>query len=235
MNISTHVYEANLDDRSDRKRFFENTGIVNQTDFFRREDLFRELTEVVLPELGSRQPKINLLNIWSAGCSDGREPYSIAMTVERWLSENPGTSINDYHIRASDLNSEHLATARRGLYALKKKERYLLQPFADYFQFVTEDQILISSRLKRRTSFYDEDITVARRKQRYQLIICTNVLMYYEKEFRKSIIAGLINSLDKDGYLFIESVGTKAMKNLGLMRLSSSSHFFLKTESNFKE
>jgi len=235
MNNSTHVYEANLDAKSDRKGFFENTGIVNQTDFFRNEELFRELARSVLPEIEKRQPKVNLLNIWSAGCSDGREPYSVAMTVEHWLSDNPGSSLQNYRIRASDLNSGYLAIARQGLYTLKKNEKSVLKSFTDYFQTVSGNQILIAPRLKSRVSFYDEDITTASRNQRFQLIICTNVLMYYDKEYRKSIVGILLNFLDKNGYLFIESVGTKTMKELGLMRLSSSSHFFQKTVQNFKE
>jgi chemotaxis methyl-accepting protein methylase len=89
--------------------------------------------------------------------------------------------------------------------------------------------------LTSRVSFYNEDITLAAHNQRFQIIICTNVLMYYEKDFRKSIIGGLIETLDRDGFLFIESAGTKSMKELGLIRLSPASHFFQKTEQLFKE
>jgi chemotaxis protein methyltransferase CheR len=197
--------------------------------------LFRELTDLVLPALNRRQPKINLLNIWSAGCSDGREPYSVAMAVEKWLLENPGAAFQNYRIRASDLNSEYLTVARQGIYTLKKKERSLLQLYGGCFDLLSPDRILIAPRLTSRVSFYNEDITLAAHNQRFQIIICTNVLMYYEKDFRKSIIGGLIETLDRDGFLFIESAGTKSMKELGLIRLSPASHFFQKTEQLFKE
>jgi chemotaxis protein methyltransferase CheR len=233
MHSSTHEFEANLDAKSDRKGFFENTGIVNQTDFFRNEELFRELKQLILPEIEKHQPQNHTLNIWSAGCSDGREPYSLAMAVESWMNDHPGVALQNYHIRASDLNREYLSIARQGMFRLKNKEKEVLKPYTEYFQKISDEQILIASRIKSRISFYNEDVTLVNLKRRFQLIICTNVLMYYEKEFRKVIITGLLNSLELHGYIFVESTGTKAMKDLGLVRMSPSSHFFKKTDQKF--
>ncbi len=230
MQPSTHEFEANLDAKSDRKGFFENTGIVNQTDFFRNEELFRELKQSILPEIEKHHSQSHSLNIWSAGCSDGREPYSVAMAVESWMNDHPRVALQNYHIRASDLNREYLNIARQGMFRLKNKEKEVLKPYTEYFQKISDEQILIASQIKSRISFYNEDVTLVNLKRRFQLIICTNVLMYYEKEFRKAIITGLLNSLELHGYIFVESTGTKAMKDLGLVRMSPSSHFFKKID-----
>ncbi|MEE9465903.1 MAG: CheR family methyltransferase, partial [Candidatus Neomarinimicrobiota bacterium] len=99
-----HVYDANLDPQSDLQNFFEGDNLVVATRFFRNAELFQQLENLVIPSLlDSGLANRRILRIWSAGCSDGRESYSLVMAARRILDEagHPDLAVR---VRGSDLS-----------------------------------------------------------------------------------------------------------------------------------
>lgn len=115
-----HVFDASLNGKSNLVEFFKDDMIVVRTEFFRQNNLYRDLENLILPDFLSNSNKItNGLNIWSVGCSDGREPYSVAALIYNWLEKfNHNIELK---IRASDINEKMISQAKKGIYPLKTK------------------------------------------------------------------------------------------------------------------
>ncbi len=123
-----HVYEANFDDSSALQDFFEDSSLVVATRFFRNKALFKQLEEVVIPcLLQGNLARRKVLRIWSAGCSDGRETYSLAMVARRALDDRSRKLIR-VSVRGSDLSRPQLEIARKGDYELNASASRVLDP-----------------------------------------------------------------------------------------------------------
>ena len=226
-----HVYEAELVAASDLRSFFESSMLVTQTEFFRQPNLYQWLTNTILPQLLDQPRRRPTLRIWSAGCSDGHEPFSIAMCVAKWFKIRYPHESPAFSIYASDINREYIENARRAEYRLRKNEIDRLSPYAEYYDTLAAGIICISPRIRQLVEFALEDITRPRQRDRFDIIVCTNVLLYYEKEYRKVIADRLIEALNEGGYLYTEAIGSRFLKSLGLQRVSPASQFFRKTMS----
>ncbi len=225
-----HVYEADLGPSSDLESFFSSSMLVTRTDFFRQLTLFRELEQLVLPALFRQETNRKKLLIWSAGCSDGREPYSLAMVTQRWFN-NKGIAAN-FMIRASDINRKQIDVGIKGEYQIKVGELKKLREYDEFYQLIDDKTIAVNSSLARRINFCVEDITSKSFGAKYDIIVCTNVLLYYDKEYRKVIVKSITDYLREGGYLYVETIGSRYLKQIGFTRLKSGSHFFQKTVSN---
>lgn len=222
-----HVYEISLEADSDRQSFFKSSTLVTQTGFFRLKDLYDSLETIVLPKLSQTEGKIQ---IWSAGCSDGREPYSVAMTIERW-QDKPGKKQLSYAIRASDINDEMIRIARRNRYDITRVELNKLQEFTDYCELHGPLTVQVRNDAARKIQFINEDIfSRTGYQKKYNLIICTNVMFYYEMEYRKKNARSLIELIAPNGFLYIESVGSRFLRSCGLQRVNSSSNLYQLTD-----
>lgn len=171
---------------------------INVTEFFRDPRMFELLEKEVLPELLSRR---SFLRIWSAACSNGAEPYSVAMILEDLA---PGCH---YRIEATDIDKKILEVARRGVYSadlLKnisgvRKEKYFR---AEHGSFVLDE------RLKKRVSFRSHDLLKDPYITGLDLIICRNVQIYFTKDAQDRVMKQFSESLNPGGYLFIGSSET---------------------------
>lgn len=218
-----HVYEVSLEADSDRDNFFQSSSLVTQTGFFRLNNLYSSLENIALPALSNVSEKIQ---IWSAGCSDGREPYSIAMTVQKWF-DKAGNKQKKFELRASDINSNMIQIAKNNQYEISRMELSKLQPYSDYFRLNEPLTVEIKNEIAGNIKYFNEDIFKKRFPQKkYHLIICTNVLFYYELEYRKIIVQELISSLLPNGFIFLESIGSRYLKSCGLHRINSGSHLY---------
>ena len=131
-----HVYDANLNPKSDLQNFFEGDNLVVATRFFRNVELFQQLETLVIPSLlESGLAKRRVLRIWSAGCSDGRESYSLAMASRRILDELGYPKIL-VHVRGSDLSRPQLRIARAGIYNVSPADQKTLEPYRRYMELV---------------------------------------------------------------------------------------------------
>lgn len=178
---------------------------TNKTDFFREPVHFEFLHNTVLPEILQNEKQNRLIKIWSAGCSSGEEPYTLAMSMSEYMLEHPRF---DYSILATDISSRILKSAVDAIYKenrvemlpLQLKKRYLLK---------SKDRINPTVRivpdLRRRVTFQrlnfmDSHYNVP---ENMDIIFCRNVLIYFDRETQEKVINKLCTKLKPDGYFFL--------------------------------
>lgn len=179
-----------------------NVITTNKTDFFREPAHFEFLAQKALPELAvNDRPFLG----WSAGCSSGEEPYTMAMV----LSEHAETlSGFRFRILATDISTAMLEKAEMGVYTsecispvpLALKRKYLLRsrdPKSACVRIVPELRRAIEFR---RLNFMDADYMLAKR---VDAIFCRNVLIYFDRATQESILRKLVHNLTPGGYLFV--------------------------------
>ena len=178
---------------------------TNKTDFFREPKHFDFLTATALPDLCSRHGTGRPLLIWSAGCSSGEEPYTLAMVLSEYGQTHAGFC---FRILATDISTIVLAKADRGIYssdvvdpvpsALKRK--YLLRsrdPSSGQVRVAPELRRLIEFR---RLNFMDSEYGLA---EPVDIIFCRNVIIYFDRPTQERILGKLARHLVPNGYLFV--------------------------------
>jgi two-component system CheB/CheR fusion protein len=180
--------------------------LIKVTGFFRDPALYKYLREEILPEIVQHARSTRSeLRLWSAGCATGEEAYSIAIL----LSELLGEDIDELDIRifATDLDSESIAFARRGVYpasALTDMPPELLQR---YFNKV-DDTYQVKKRIRNLTVFGEYDLGQRAPFPRIDLILCRNVLIYFTKELQQRTLQLFAFSLREGGYLVLGKAET---------------------------
>jgi chemotaxis protein methyltransferase CheR len=170
---------------------------TNKTDFFREPKHFDFLTATALPDLTARNSTGRPLVIWSAGCSSGEEPYTLAIVLSEYTQTHPGFR---FRILATDISTIVLAKADRGIYssdvvapvpaALKRK--YFLRsrdPGSNQMRVVPELRRLIEFR---RLNFMDSDYGLT---EKVDAIFCRNVIIYFDRPTQERILGNLAGAL----------------------------------------
>jgi len=199
---------------------------TNKTDFFREPAHFDFLIEQILPVLvqegvgTDRSP----LRIWSAGCSTGKEPYSLAMTLSEYQEADP-----DFHfqILGTDISTDVLKKAQRGIYPEEKvapvpmpmRKKYLLKskdPSQKKVRIVPEIRSKIRfSRLNFMAPSFNFD-------QPFDVIFCRNVMIYFDRETQKQLLTKLAACLLPGRFLFLGHSETLLGFDLPLMQMAPS-------------
>jgi len=177
---------------------------TNKTDFFREPAHFDILTSRVLPEILRHRGGGGPVWVWSAGCSTGEEPYTIAMVAADFCREHPAT----VRILASDISTRVLDTARRAVYAEEQaapippgmKKRYLLRSKDPSLGVVRIAPELRSMVTFRRINFMEDDFGI---RERMDIIFCRNVMIYFDKPTQANLVRKFHRQLRRNGYLFI--------------------------------
>ncbi len=171
---------------------------TNETYFYREQKHFDFVADTVIKDL----KKINDFKIWSAACSSGEEPYSLAML----LADKLGINAN-WDILATDLNQQILDTAKRGLYLMSVTEKiprnylreYCLQGQAQYSDF-----FMLCKAIRSKIDFQQLNLNSEWKcSGPFDLIVLRNVMIYFDRETRKKLVARMANKLKPNGYLFI--------------------------------
>lgn len=174
---------------------------TNETYFFREPAQLAAFTEEIIPDILVRK-SIRKVRIWSAGCSSGEEPYSIAML----LSEAGYYRDAVFEIFASDINQAVLSKARRGQYrenAFRATDPNLREK---YFTREADNSWRISDEIRNRVSFgrlnlYDEPRVSL--LGHLDLIFCRNVIIYFDDNSKKVVVGNFYNRLIEGGYLLL--------------------------------
>lgn len=169
---------------------------INVSEFYRNPAQWRILEEKVLPYLFEKKGKN--IKIWSAACSTGDEPYSLAMLLGKYIP------LNKVDIIATDIDNQILAKAKVGLYNEKSvsglpkefKEKYLEQVGKSY---------KVVDEIKRCIKFKQHDLLKDRYPQNLDLIVCRNVLIYFTNEAKDEIYHRFNRALSEEGVLFVGS------------------------------
>ncbi len=180
---------------------------TNETLFFRDIYPFDVLCSIIIPELLEKRKTENRLHIWSAGCSSGQEPYSIAMLLKEHFAHHTNWS---FRINACDISKEMVARAREGRYSQFEINRGLPAPLlVKYFHQKGVDWQLRED--IRRMVEYD-DINLAAPQwpmmPSMDIIFMRNVLIYFDIETKKQILHKVRRLLRPDGYLFLGTAET---------------------------
>jgi len=183
---------------------FTNALTTNLTSFFREPHHFNYLSKVLLPELVARKAGNPRFRFWSAGCSTGEEPYTMAMCFREAL---PFPNNFDLKILATDLDSSVLDTAISGIYPAEKLETILPHRQKKWFyKDGTYDHGLkhISPELQQFITFRQLNLMHEwPMKGPFDAIFCRNVVIYFDKPTQRILIDRFANLLDTGGYLFL--------------------------------
>ena len=187
---------------------------INVTEFFRTPEKFDELEQHVFADLMAKSPR---LSIWSAGCSIGAEPYSIAMAL------NEMTPNVQHRILATDLDLEMLAKARQGVYALNEIKNIPPLRLKKYF-VETNGQYQICDEIKRKVEFKRHNLLLDKFEVGFDLILCRNVVIYFTEEAKDKLYRRFFEALKPGGVLFVG--GTEAILNFRDMGFVQYRPFF---------
>lgn len=163
--------------------------------FFRDSDRFAELKRVHLPRLADLVSE-GEVRVWSAGCSLGAEAYSVAMLLED-LGPPGG-----YRLLATDLSEAALEVARRGVYEFEYLHELPIRHFRRWVR-PAGDLWALDGRLKERVEFRRHDLLSDPYPEGMHLVVCRNVLIYFEPKVRRPVVARLAGSLVPGGVLFL--------------------------------
>ena len=179
---------------------------TNTTHFFREPKHWDIMNNIVLPDLwrrgiGGRGQKLKL---WSAGCSSGEEPYTLAMVLSEWAAKNGGF---DFSILGTDISREILQKAMRAVYSIDKadeismemKRKYVLKGKNKGNPLIKMDKCLRNKITFQRLNFMEN----FRLPEQQDIIFCRNVVIYFDRETQLVLFNKFCNNLKKDGYLFI--------------------------------
>jgi chemotaxis protein methyltransferase CheR len=179
-----------------------NAVTTNLTSFFREKHHFDVLREKVIPEFVTRNSAKRSLRIWSAGCSTGEEPYSIAMTVLDCLPAGW-----DLKILATDIDTKVLATASAGVYGEDRirslpdtlKRRGFLRGRGE-----SSDKVRVRPEFQQPISFKQLNLMEAwPMRGQFDFIFCRNVVIYFDKPTQQRLFDRFADQLVDDGYVFL--------------------------------
>lgn len=182
---------------------------TNKTDFFREPVHFEYLAGRVLPELADNARRFGhkRLAVWSAGCSSGEEPYTLAMVINEFIDANPGANLS-YLIIATDISPSVLEKAEKAVYEdekvipvpLEMKKKYLLRGkdrMKNFVRVVPE----LRERVKfRRLNFMDSDFGF---RETIDIIFCRNVIIYFDRQTQEILLNKFCRCLSPGGYVFM--------------------------------
>lgn len=171
----------------------------NETSFFRDPAVFDLLNSTVFDRLKTARRDCKRLRIWSAGCSTGQEPYSIAMQICEAEARWAGWSID---ISATDVSEAAVTRARRGRYTQFEIQRGLpVRTMLRWFEQDGEDWV-VANRLRRVVRFATHSL-MAPPPGKFDVILCRNVLMYFSPTMRRAVFERLHEALAPDGVLML--------------------------------
>ena len=214
-------YEEYINAISNDKKLFEEFVsyiTINVSEFFRNPDQWKILKNEIIPMLMSG---VNgRIRIWSAACSTGDEPYSMAMLLSEFMP------LSDIKILATDIDKQVLEKASSGLYSAKSLSNLPEKYRNRYFTKVGEKNYQICDEIKKCLEFRQHNLLKDEFPVGYDLILCRNVVIYFTDEAKTQIYKKFNDSLNKDGVLFVGS--TEQIINYRELKYSSLKSFFYK-------
>ena len=178
---------------------------TNKTDFFREPVHFDFLTDKVLPEFYEASTSNRNIKIWSAGCSSGEEPYTIAIVLADFAEKHPGF---DFSIIGTDISTQIL---QKAIDAVFKEDRISVIPQETKRKYFLRSKdrsnptVKIAPNLRRkvrfgRLNFMDSSYDIP---ETFDVVFCRNVLIYFDRETQEKVIGKLCLKLKPGGYFFL--------------------------------
>lgn len=200
---------------------------ISVTEMFRDPSFYKALRDLVLPVL-ARQP---FLRIWHAGCSSGEEVYSMAILLkEEGLAER-------VQIYATDMSESVLQRARDGIYPIGRMRQFTVnyqkgggrESFSDYYT-ASYDSVIIDKSLRSRIVFANHNLVTDGVFGEMQMVVCRNVLIYFNNSLRNRVLGIFRQSLEDGGFLCL---GTK--ESVMFSDVSGAFEEFSRTERIYRK
>ncbi len=182
-----------------------NVVLINVTEFFRDPQAWEVLQTTVVPKLFANLKPGDAFRAWSAGCASGEEPYSLALII----ADHLGAKLPDYDVKiyATDIDEDALHIARHGEYPADRL-RLVRPDWRDrYFQGTTK--LRIHREVRRMVIFGRSNLVSDAPISHCSLVICRNVLIYFDVAAQKQVLMRLHYALDPDGVLFLGKAESK--------------------------
>ncbi|WP_457651537.1 CheR family methyltransferase [Rhodocaloribacter sp.] len=181
-----------------------NAVTINETFFFRTPPQFDIIEQHIIPELVSLREKTSRrIKIWSAACSTGDEPYTLALiTKDRLQPRFPHIT---FEIIGTDINTDVLESARRGSYGPRSVRNVPPRMLSRYFT-VEQDRYIVKPEIRQMVKFMHgnlADRSSMYKMRNFDIIICANVLIYFDNKSKQQVVSSLYNSLEHGGYLLV--------------------------------
>jgi len=178
---------------------------IHVSEFFRNPSVYHVLEEKILPELFSmRSQSVSKVRIWSVGCAQGEEPYSVAL-----LCSGLSRTHKNVAIVATDLSAAALNRAKQGLFPRERIRSVPSELLSEHFTQV-DDQYRLNSAICEQVQFFRHDILMEPPFYRADLILCRNLLIYFSRQQQQKILELLAMALLPGGYLILGRAETLA-------------------------
>jgi chemotaxis protein methyltransferase CheR len=192
---------------------------TNKTSFFRESSHFDYIVQEIIPAIGNRQVKW-----WSAGCSTGEEPITMAMTLKEGLKtvKNPPVKI-----LGTDLSTEVIQFAKQGEYPLEKLKGIPDYFIKKYFEAMTEKKqyYRVNDSMKNMITYGCLNLLDPwPMKGPFQIIMCRNVMIYFDKQTQQKLVERFYSLLEPGGYLFIGHSESVTNKEIGLRTIQPAAY-----------
>lgn len=226
--IATGVNNADeycscLENNNTEADAFYSSLQITYSQFFRDPLTFALLEQLTLPSLISHKPEGREIRVWSAGCSNGQEAYSMAMLLSE-LIEVSGKEIS-FRIFATDISQEALDVGRAGVYDQKAVQNVKLKHLNKYFTKQGETYAIVPQ-LKRCINFstYDLlDLSTANPPESiygdFDIVMCSNLLFYYKPDYQQVIIKKIHQAMSATGYLATGETEKTFVENLTKLQM----------------
>lgn len=180
-----------------------NRITTNHTFFMREHEHFRIFKDRVMPYLISTQKNDRDLRIWSAGCSSGEEPYTLAMIIDEFLGNRK--IYWDTRILATDISGKALDKAVKGEYPNHHIEPLPIKWKLNYFKKIDNERYIITDNIKKQVIFRRFNLMAEKFpfKKKFHVIFCRNVMIYFDSKTREDLVNKFYNFTEHGGYLFI--------------------------------
>lgn len=179
-----------------REQFLQYVTI-NVTDFYRNPEIFTIFEKHLLNF--SRQEKA--IKIWSAACSIGSEPYTLAMLIEK-------NRLQKVQVIATDLDKAALKQAMAGQYTVQEIRNVPATDITQFFDLIDGNKYQVKANLKRHVLFKQHDLLADRYEQQCQIIVCRNVTIYFKADARDEVYQKFSDALVPGGILFTGATET---------------------------
>ncbi|MCP1726468.1 chemotaxis protein methyltransferase CheR [Natronospira proteinivora] len=205
-NLSSFAQYLSLLRSGDEEELSElvNAMTTNVTQFFRESHHFDYLNQKFFPEMVASKGSDKTIRIWSAGCSSGEEPYSIAIVLAEFLENHPGWK---GEIWATDVDGAILRQAEDGIYAmdrLKSVSRERLRRFFLRGSGPNEGKARVGRTLRDLVSFQRVNLIESWPvRTAFDAIFCRNVIIYFDRGHKSQVVDGFADHLQPHGYLFL--------------------------------
>ncbi len=179
---------------------------TNESFFFRDSKPFDQFRNMVLPQMLKHRANARSLRIWSAACSNGQEPYSLAMILKDFATQLAGWKIE---IIATDLSTEVLAKAAEGAYSQFEVQRGLPINYLMKFFRQEGDRWIIADEIRKMVSYKKFNLLQDPGSLgRFDVVFLRNVLIYFDQETKSAVLSRIAKQMPDDGFLYLGGAET---------------------------